>query len=203
MTLVLRIRPFDLLEGAFRWTRRVLYLGGISILAYCAYVTVDAWRFEKLEDRLLTRQIEVAPPSLPPLREGGLIGRVEIPRIGLSSIVLEGDGDAVLRHGAGHIPGTLLPGGKGNVGIAAHRDTLFRPLRNIQRGDLIRVTTLQGDYLYSVKSTRIVDPTDVAVLHSDGHEVLTLVTCYPFYYVGSAPKRFIVRAERVSGTAQF
>jgi sortase A len=86
----------------------------------------------------------------------------------------------------------------GNVGIAGHRDTFFRPLRNIQRNDIITLTTLHGEYRYRVVSTKVVGPYDIAVLDSDGNEILTLVTCYPFYFVGSAPDRFIVRAERVT-----
>ena len=90
-----------------------------------------------------------------------------------------------------------MPGQPGNVGIAGHRDTFFRPLRNIQRDDIITLTTLRGEYRYRVVSTKMVSPADVAVLNPDGKEILTLVTCYPFYFVGSAPKRFIVRAARV------
>jgi len=86
------------------------------------------------------------------------------------------------------------------VGIAGHRDTLFRPLRNIRQNDVILLTTLQGEYRYRVITTEIVSPSDVSVLSSDDHEVLTLVTCYPFYFVGPAPDRFIVRAQRIAGT---
>jgi sortase A len=102
-----------------------------------------------------------------------------------------------MRRAVGHIPGTALPGERGNVGISGHRDTFFRPLRNIQRNDIIILTTLVSEYRYRVVSTRIVSPNDVAVLDQNGSETLTLVTCYPFYFVGSAPNRFIVRAERV------
>jgi sortase A len=127
----------------------------------------------------------------------GLIGRLEIPRLGLSAVLFEGTGNSTLRRAAGHIAGTALPGEPGNVGIAGHRDRLFRPLRNIQQNDIITVTRPGSEYRYRVVSTKIVSPDDVAVLDSDGHESLTLVTCYPFYFVGAAPRRFIVRAERV------
>jgi sortase A len=90
-----------------------------------------------------------------------------------------------------------LPGQLGNVGIAGHRDTFFRPLRNIRQGDMIALTTLEGEYRYRVVSTSVVSPSEVSVLRPTGEEVLTLVTCYPFYYVGSAPERFIVRAKIV------
>ena len=95
------------------------------------------------------------------------------------------------------MPVPRCQGKPGNVGIAGHRDTFFRPLRNVQAGDIITLTTLRGEYRYRVVSTKIVSPDNVAVLDSDGNQILTLVTCYPFYYVGSAPERFIVRATRV------
>jgi sortase A len=129
---------------------------------------------------------------------GGLVGRMEIPRLGMSMMVAEGTAEATLRRAGGHIRGTALPGRPGNVGIAGHRDTLFRPLRNVRQDDLITLTTLQGEYRYRVVSTQIVNPSDLSVLDPDGHEILTLVTCHPFYFVGPAPDRFIVRAKRVT-----
>jgi sortase A len=112
-------------------------------------------------------------------------------------MIIEGTKGATLRRAAGHIPGTALPGQVGNVGLSAHRDTFFRPLRNIHLGDIIVVTTLDGQYRYRVVSTRIVSPSDVTVLDVGRDELLTLVTCYPFYFVGAAPNRFIVRAQKV------
>ena len=132
----------------------------------------------------------------PPAAIDGLIGRIEIPRLGLSASVMEGTSTTTLRRAVGNIAGTALPGQPGNVGISGHRDTFFRPLRNIRRNDIITLTTLLGEYRYRVMSTRIVRPTNVAVLDPTGNEILTLVTCYPFYFVGPAPSRFIVRAER-------
>jgi sortase A len=123
-------------------------------------------------------------------------GRLRIPRLRMTAMVEEGADEAVLSHAVGHIPGTGLPGYMGNVALAAHRDTFFRPLRNIRSGDLIELETNSGSYAYLVQSTQIVDPRDVAVLNASGGETLTLVTCYPFYFVGSAPKRFIVHAIR-------
>jgi sortase A len=99
----------------------------------------------------------------------------------------------------GHIPGTPLPGQSGNVTIAGHRDTFFRPLRLIRKNDTMKLTTLRGEDQYRVVSTDIVAPDDIHVLYPTGRNTLTLVTCYPFYYVGPAPRRFIVRAERVAG----
>ncbi len=126
-----------------------------------------------------------------------MIGRLEIPRLNLSVMVREGADEGTLSRAVGHIPGTALPGNVGNVGLAGHRDTFFRALRNIRADDTIELETTAGTYRYAVKSTRIVTPRDVSVLQASGGETLTLVTCYPFYYVGSAPKRFIVRATQV------
>ncbi len=175
----------------------------ISLLAYTGFVLTDAWFFQKAEDRQLER-LQTATPSpvstvsLPASATGGLIGRMEIPRLGLSAIVMEGTSSRILRRAAGHIAGTSLPGQPGNIGISGHRDTFFRPLRNIERNDLITLTTVSGEYRYRVVSTKVVGPDDVAVLDPAKIEILTLVTCYPFYFVGPAPNRFIVRAIRVT-----
>ena len=145
------------------------------------------------------------PPSGPPSEAQpamrSVIGRLQIPRLKLSVMVREGADERTLSRAVGHIPGTALPGRLGNVGLAGHRDTFFRALRNIREDDAIEFETTQGMYRYVVKSTRIVGPRDVSVLAASGGENLTLVTCYPFYYVGSAPKRFIVRAAQVSAIA--
>lgn len=185
------------------WCRRILFASAGLTLGYCGFVLADAWIFQRQESRGLERQLHNEKPArairLPPAATGGMIGRLEIPRLRLSVIVMEGDGQRILRRAAGHVPGTSLPGESGNVGITGHRDTFFRPLRNIQRNDLITFTTLQGEYRYRVVSTRVVTPDNVAVLDPTGSETLTLITCHPFYFVGPAPNRFIVRAERVPG----
>jgi sortase A len=135
-----------------------------------------------------------APPAIGP---DGLIGRIKIPRIGLSAIVFSGTDKKTLRQAVGHIRSTALPGHPGNAGLAGHRDRFFRPLKDIRKDDIITVTTLRGEYSYRVVSTRVVAPTEISVLLPTGTETLTLVTCYPFYFVGSAQERFIVRAKRV------
>jgi sortase A len=143
-----------------------------------------------------------SPPWEPPapIAVGALIGRIEIPRLSLSSIVLQGDSDQVLRKGVGHIPSTSLPGGSGNVAIAGHRDTFFRALKDIRREDDITLTTTTGTYRYRVDSVQVVRPDDVQVLAPSDRASLTLVTCYPFYFVGSAPKRYVVRAEQIESS---
>jgi sortase A len=109
-------------------------------------------------------------------------------------MIAEGVGDDVLRRSVGHVPGTGIPGKKGNVGLSAHRDMFFRHLGKLQTGDLIFVTTLDGVFRYQVESTNIVDPDESIVLRDIGRPTLTLVTCYPFRYIGPAPKRFVVHA---------
>lgn len=146
------------------------------------------------------KEEEPAEPEPLPVDDGSLVGRLEVPRLGLSAIVREGVASQTLRRGAGRIPGTALPWDPaGNVGIAAHRDRVFRPLKDIGKKDIITLTTVEGTYRYQVEWTRIVTPKDTEVLHDTPEPALTLVTCYPFYYVGSAPKRFIVRARRIDG----
>jgi sortase A len=149
-------------------------------------------------DRLDTFQpasIQPEPPQRQ-LAEGSLFGRISIPRLDVSTIVLEGVDAATLRRGAGHIPETAISGDRGNVGIAAHRDSFFRALKDVRKNDIVRLETLEGTYRYRVDWTRIVTPEETAVLNATADPELTLVTCYPFYYVGSAPNRFIVRAIR-------
>jgi sortase A len=202
------------LGGLLRWSQVTFFAGAAVMLGYCAFVLLDTHVFQERESRDLQRLLEgqqakrgdspqatlLIPPKIPPASAmNGLIGRIEIARLGLSVIIIEGDDGKTLRRAAGHVPGTALPGQPGNVGITAHRDTFFRPLRNIQLDDVITLTTLQGEYSYRVVSTKVVSPEDVAVLDSTGGEILTLVTCHPFYFVGAAPNRFIVRAERVKG----
>ena len=142
------------------------------------------------------------PPTTRAQRDRSLIGRLTIPRLHVSAIVREGIGEKTLRVALGHIPGTALPGMSGNIAVAGHRDTLFRPLRQIRPNDLIRLESLDGTYVYRVEKTEIVGPRNVSVLRMGSRPELTLVTCYPFYYVGAAPKRFIVRARQVSANAR-
>jgi LPXTG-site transpeptidase (sortase) family protein len=115
-------------------------------------------------------------------------------------MVLEGDGDDVLGEAAGHVPATALPGGPGNVAIAGHRDTFFRALRNIRRDDEITVATTSGTFRYRVESLDRVKPQDVQVLKASDHPTLTLITCYPFNYIGPAPMRFVVAAKEIRST---
>ena len=205
--------PKQSLKKLLRWSQRGFFACATAMLGYCAFVVVDTRVFQERESHTFQRLLDdkqaagidspqvklLSPPKIPSASAmSGLIGRIEIARLGVSVMIIEGDDGKTLRRAAGHVPGTALPGQIGNVGITAHRDTFFRPLRNIQMDDVITLTTLQGVYHYRVVSTKIVSPQDVEVLDSTGGEVLTLVTCHPFYFVGAAPNRFIVRAERVT-----
>jgi sortase A len=118
-----------------------------------------------------------------------------IPRLDAQLYVMEGDGEAELRRGPGHLPGTAMPGARGNCVIAGHRDTHFRVLRDIHKGDDIVLQTANTKYLYRVRNTRVVSPQDTRSLQPTNGPVLNLITCYPFLYVGSAPKRFVVEAR--------
>jgi sortase A len=153
------------------------------------------------------KQPEVQPraadvPAPPPIVwNGERLGRLVIRRLGVSAIVREGVGEDTLGVALGHIPGTALPGVTGNVGVAGHRDTLFRSLRKIRKDDVIEFETLNGTYRYQVEGTRIVTPKDVDVLAASARPEMTLVTCYPFYYVGPAPDRFAVKARALGAEA--
>lgn len=144
------------------------------------------------DDRASSRTSSpIAPDSVP-------LGRIEIAAIGLTSMIQEGTARRTLQRGVGHIQGTALPGQAGNVGLAGHRDTFFRKLRIIHVGDEIKVSTLTGVFLYRVDLISIVEPQDSQVLRDPGGDFLILITCYPFSFIGPAPKRFVVRARNVS-----
>lgn len=181
-----------------RGFQRVLW--GVAVLAIGVFVctTSERWVSQAYFGWEFTRTLERPTPALPPnprIVDGGpALGRLEIPSIDLSALYLEGADGRTLRRAVGHIPGTPLPGTLGNAALSAHRDTFFRRLGKVSHGDVIWITTLRGHYKYVVESLQVVDPNDNAVLRNAGRPILTLVTCYPFYYVGSAPKRFVVRA---------
>ena len=155
--------------------------------------------YQDYESRQLDEMLRGAPPAAgrtaAPAAVRRVLGRLEIPTLGVSTIVREGEDARTLQLAIGHIAGTALPGTAGNMGLAAHRDTFFRRLREINVGDVIRLVAVEGTYTYVVEGTQIVDPDDLWVLDPTDEPSLTLVTCYPFTYIGSAPERFIVRAR--------
>jgi sortase A len=127
-----------------------------------------------------------------------MIGLLEIPRLGVSAAVLEGDDGRTLSVAVGHLPDTALPWEEGNTALAGHRDTFFRPIEQIRVDDEIRLATRHGEFEYRVRRLAVVDPENVWVLDPSEHVGLTLITCYPFRYVGPAPKRYVVQAERLA-----
>lgn len=132
-----------------------------------------------------------------PAGAGAPLGLLRAPRVGLSVIVAEGVDRATLRRAAGHLPSTPRPGGNGNAAIAAHRDTHFLPLKDLRSGDELSLLTSEGTFRYQVEWIRIVEPTAIEVLAPTDHAALTLITCYPFSYLGDAPQRYIVRARAI------
>ena len=172
----------------------VFLAGGVIALTYAAYVVAEAKTYQAIELRRFERAGPVSSTE-PPLVEGGPIGEIRIPRLGLAALVLQGDSDEVLRLAVGHVAETALPGDSGNVVLAGHRDMFFRPLKRVQVGDAITLTTRGGAFTYRVESTSVVPPGDLRVLRPTGRRTLTLITCFPFVYVGSAPDRFVVRAS--------
>ena len=134
----------------------------------------------------------------PPPANGEPIGRLEIPGVGISAIVAAGTDNLTLRRGVGHIDGTALPGDpSGNIGLAGHRDTIFRGIRKLRPADRILLVTAAGTFEYAVDSLRTVAPDQNEVLAPSSQPMLTLVTCVPFDFVGPAPLRYLVRAREI------
>ena len=186
----------------WRTLERLLLVIGLVSLGYFAYVVAESRLYQALENRELDAILASAPPApanhvpRPRPAPGSMIGRIEIPRLGVSTIIRAGSDARTLRLAVGHISGTAFPGESGNIGLAGHRDTFFRRLRDIRVGDEIRIVTPGETYTFKVEDTSVVRPRDTWVLNDTPTPVLTLVTCYPFTYVGSAPNRFIVRANQ-------
>jgi sortase A len=188
-------------------TARVLIAAGLACLAWAA----GHWVYGSLYQASVRASFADVPPDAPAApapgpaieapRAGMPIGLLEIPRLSMSVAVVEGDDEDALDVGAGHLPDTPLPWREGNAALAAHRDTFFRPLRRVRIGDSLQLRTRRGLFRYRVSGIRIVDPRDVSVLRSPNVQ-LTLITCYPINFIGSAPKRYIVQAEPEPATAR-
>jgi sortase A len=189
-----------------------LLMGGISLLGYAGAIVALSHIHQATEEKQFENVVLSPPPlalSTPPpvaasaprpveAGKSAAVAVLEIPRLGLKAIVDEGVTDNVLRQAVGHIPQTALPGESGNVVLAGHRDTFFRPLKKIEPGDPITLKTPRGKAEYRVEQIVVVAPSDVRLLKQTDDATLTLVTCYPFQYIGPAPKRFIVRARLIS-----
>jgi sortase A len=189
------------------WIERTLLCLGAATAAWCAAVWLEG---QYTQRRPIGNPIAIAeqlpgdegtPRALATSRRsianGTVVARLDAPSVQLSTAVLEGSDDAILNRGAGHIEFTAFPGQRGNIGIAGHRDTIFRPLRRMRVGDTLALSTSDRVYHYRISNTLIVNPDDVHVLNPTRQPTLTLVTCYPFDFVGHAPRRFIVQAALV------
>jgi LPXTG-site transpeptidase (sortase) family protein len=188
-------------QELLRWSQRFFFMTGILALGCVVFTLLDARLYQASAKHFLDTQIHVAREQplaypIPIVKEGDVLGRVDIPRLGVSVAILQGTSSRVLRLGAGHIAGTPRPGEVGNSGIAGHRDTFFRELRDLRANDEIQLQTATGLFKYEVDWVKVVAPDDVSVLAASTDSVLTLVTCYPFQFLGSAPKRFVVRAHK-------
>ena len=183
-------------RGFARKAGTLAIIVGVAMLSYVAGVLLQA-RAHLNSFHGATSPSASLSISAPKLVEGAAIGEVRIDRIGMRAVISQGESDAVLRIGAGHLADTPWPSQPGNVVIAGHRDTIFRPLRNVREGDIVDVTTETTIAHYKVVSTRVVPPTDLSVLEPSSGNTLTMITCYPFGFVGQAPERFVVRAEQV------
>jgi sortase A len=217
MTLRIKLLLSPRAHRFVRWTRRLFFTTGVLALGYVGFTLVDARLYQASAERTLETQIQVEkehkvsatapllsscpkggclPPPKPAFKKGDVLGLMDIPRLGLSVAVLQGTSSHTLRVGAGHIEGTPLPGEAGNSGIAAHRDTFFRDLKDIRPKDEIQLQTATALFRYEVDWVRVVGPDDLSVLAPSTESTLTLVTCYPFYLVGPAPRRFVVHARQ-------
>jgi sortase A len=184
-----------------RWSQRLLFIVGTLAIIYVGFTLLDARLYQASAKRSLESQIQLekVPHEIQPdpaIKPGDVLGRLDIPRLGLSVAVLQGTGSRTLRRGPGHIEDTPLPGEVGNSGIAGHRDTFFRGLKDIRKNDDIQFQTATGLSRYTVDWAKVVAPDDLSVLAPSTESALTLVTCYPFYFVGPAPWRFVVRAHK-------
>jgi sortase A len=178
---------------------------GVLLLVLAAIAVSEGWFYQwsghrTFDDINISSQRVLAAGRQPAAKanrrpeRGQLLARLEIPRLKMSVVVLEGSDDGVLKKGPGHIEETAFPGELGNVAIAGHRDTHFRPLRDIRPNDEVILTTKTATIHYFINSTDIIQPTDMEILDPTSGPTLTLVTCYPFEFIGNAPMRFVIRA---------
>jgi len=198
--------PGSRTDRVVRWIERGLVIVGVTCLLWVGATALSAIIYQVEQRASLERwDRSLDPPEAvraahgieTPVEASVPIGRLDIPRIGLSVVVAEGDDEQTLNVAVGHLPDTPLPWQEGNTALAGHRDTFFRPLRRIQAGDEIRFATRRGTFRYRVIRHTVVEPDELWVLEASPDAALTLITCYPFDFVGPAPRRFIVHAERM------
>jgi len=184
----------------------LLWMVGALCVGACALTGVRALAARRQAEAIVrpanvSRAVPVVAADAQPKPGASVVmGRLDIPQLRLSvPVMADYDPNSLLR-GIGHIQGTAMPGGLGTMGLAGHRDTFFRPLRRIAPKMDIRVADETGTYHYQVDSTEVVMPEQVEVLEIRSRPELTLITCYPFDYIGAAPKRFIVHAHLLSAS---
>ncbi len=179
---------------------RVLWMTCFLCAGCCVFLGVRARAYRSYAEGFGGPQASVGTSTARRVVSEDVIGRIDIPALALSApIAADYDADS-LRKGVGHIRGTAMPGGLGTVGLAGHRDSFFRPLRKIVPRMDVRLVDKTGTYHYIVDSTEVVTPDKVDVLATGNRPELTLITCFPFDYVGAAPKRFIVHAHLLSAS---
>jgi sortase A len=212
------LRPWDFLsevelrlprisrKTVLRFTEDFLLVVAVASLGFCSVAYGSAAIHQARQKAALEalRANAAGPASLASASQASnskvantvLLGLIEIPRLDTASIVEEGVETSTLWKAVGHVPGTALPGKWGNAVLAAHRDTYFSGLGDLKVGDLVSFKSPTATYSYRVESTRIVEPDDAEVLRPSNEPTLTLVTCYPFHYIGNAPQRYVVTARQ-------
>jgi sortase A len=190
---------------ALKCASRASFCAGLGLFGWFCYINFESAYTQWSGARVLAAEsvgkkesIVPAPPTAGKNRSavplGAVLGKLELPRIGISYVVLEGTDDKTLDKSIGRVVTSAPLGDKGNIAIAGHRNTHFRKLEWVRRDDEIVVTVRGAQYRYKVEWARLFDPSDVEVLDPEHGPAVTLITCFPFEYVGSAPLRFVVRA---------
>ena len=218
--MTVRVHVRTGLVAAARWSSHLLLGGGLLMAGAVLWDLADAAYYQRTQadqfDAFLQAPPQAQPESPAPIDfkvsaapvlrltpavnrvDPALVGRLEIPRLGLTAMVREGLDSSTLRKAVGHMPGSAAPGQPGNFVIAGHRDSFFRGLRAVATGDEIRVQTRAGVFRYRIHALSVVDPADTQAIRPTMDPVCTLVTCFPFDYIGPAPRRFIVRADLIT-----
>jgi sortase A len=188
------------------WLDRLMLLAGVGLLAVYVGIRVDGYVHSRPHQRGSSVNFSLwSPKRIEEYQQALLadsrapVALLRIPKIGLEVPVLEGTDEVTLNRGVGHIAGTARPLESGNIGIAGHRDGFFRGLKDITPGDIVELESGGAHGTYAVDEIEIVLPSDSSVLQPRSKSAITLVTCYPFYFVGSAPNRFIVHASLTQG----
>ena len=185
-------------DRAWAWLENFLWVAGFLFFGYCILQWGRAGYAQATGDWLLRHHPPAQVSSGAALPEGSLVGSLEIPQLDFHAVVFEGTSEGTLARGVGHLTGSALPGGEGNLVLAGHRDSFFRMLKFIREGDTLKISGPEGQFDYAVDFTAIVNPDATGVLRPGHDAIVTLITCYPFDYIGNAPQRFVVRARKVS-----